>query len=64
MQNMYLSDVSNADFTGFRMLELIFYKVSTLHMCRVLELDLVCSQEMKNWIRENNVELTCFKKLG
>lgn len=38
-------------------------KMSTLTMTRLVELDLLCNNKIKEWIFDNKVTLTNFKEL-
>ena len=37
------------------------FALSSFNLCRVKDLEALCSDEVKNWVKENNIELITFK---
>ena len=39
------------------------FKLTSFSTCRVKDLECMTSEEVKNWVKENNIELASFKDL-
>ena len=39
------------------------FELSSFNLCRVKDLEAVCSDEVKNWVKENNIELITYKDI-
>jgi len=39
------------------------FRLTSFTLCRPMDLDCMTSEEVKNWVKENNIELASFKDL-